>query len=398
MDIDFSQFGESIRIVNPQLSTDCLTVDEIAKQIQSDEKIRNFLREPTLLIINDAHRATPSYVVTEALLSIEENKITQLAIATGTHSPPSEEEIDKLVRGKAKKLPLLVHSAHEELEEYTYWGRTDRGTEVYLNKIIDNFDRILCINSVEPHYFAGYTGGVKSIIPGLASFKTVEKNHSWALDKGSAPGRTRGNQLYEDFWDAFNLLKSKEVMGIHLVLLRGEIVGMTKGELRVSQEEAISIADRMYTHFFDHKVDRIVSIVDPPLNRSFYQSQKGLENTRAVLKEGGKILLVSSCHEGIGNTAFFDTLERLGSKEEVIQNLSREKYNFGDHKARKLADLAKIASIYTTAELSENELKTLFLNKIAKSEVLDFVREGVENTEEVVVCFDAGMNVLALND
>ena len=397
MDIDLSQFGESIRIVNPQLSTDSLTVDEIAKQIQSDEKIRDFLREPTLLIINDAHRATPSSVVTEALLSIEENRITKLAIATGTHSPPSEVEIDKLVRGKAKKLPLLVHSAHEKLKEYTYWGKTDRGTEVYLNKIIDKFDRILCINSVEPHYFAGYTGGVKSIIPGLASFKTVEKNHSWALDKGSAPCRTSGNPLYEDFWDAFELLKSKKVMGIHLVLLRGGIVGLAKGELRKSQEEAIAIADKIYTHFFDHKVDRIISIIDPPLNRSFYQSQKGLENTRAVLKEGGKILLVSSCHEGIGNTAFFDTLERLGSKEEVIQSLSREKYNFGDHKARKLADLAKIASIYTTAELSRKELKTLFLNKIAESEIQDFIREGVENNEEVVVCFDAGMNVLALN-
>ncbi len=392
--IDLNNLDPSVRVVYPRKIENHLSPTQIADRITSDPEIRDFIAEPTLLIINDAHRATPSYLVTEPLLSMR-GRIDLLAIATGTHSPPSKEEIDELVRGKAKSLKLHIHSAHEPLEEYTYWGRTPRGTEVYISKIIDRYERILCVNSVEPHYFAGYTGGVKSIIPGLAALKTVENNHSWALDEGSAPCATEGNPLYMDFWDAFELI-DKQVMGVHLVLRGDEIIGMSIGDLRRSQREAIELADRVYTHIFNKPVDRLVALVEPPLDRSFYQSQKGLENTRGIIRKGGKVLLVAKCHEGIGNKAFFETLRKYGDRESVISNLSREKYRFGDHKARKLAELASTAELFTTAQMGEEEMQTLYLNR--ENDVMGFINEGVKNGENVVVCFDAGMNVLRLRD
>ncbi len=283
--------------------TDFLSLDRLAELLSASlisEKIKN----DTLVIINDAHRATPSYIILD-ILSKMDHRITDIIIATGTHNTPDEGELEDLIRGTDKKLAANVH-IHDCMAGMDYYGKTERQTEVKLNPIVNKFRHILVINSVEPHYFAGWTGGVKSLIPGLAAKSTVAKNHAWALHENSGPTLVDRNPLQLDLWEGFSFIEQKgiEVSAIQIINQGKNIINISCGGLRDAFKGAISIAEKIYVNKISEKYDVIVSFVQRPLNRSLYQAQKGIENTRQALKKGGTMVLVAECPEGIGNTTF----------------------------------------------------------------------------------------------
>ena len=110
------------------------------------EGLKEYLTEPTLVIVNDGHRSTPTRKILAQLLDLQGQKIELVAIACGSHKPPTTEELRKIL---PRNVPdVLVHSAHEPLESYLYLGETSRGTPIYVNQILQSFSQILCINSV----------------------------------------------------------------------------------------------------------------------------------------------------------------------------------------------------------------------------------------------------------
>ena len=141
----------------------------------------------TVVIVNDAKRPTPTAKVLDLIRpELEEVGELTFVIATGTHRPPTPEETAAILGG-AERIPrasVVVHDA-TSAEDMTYLGRTARGTEVRLNRLVVDAARIVTIGSVEPHYFAGFTGGRKTFLPGVAAFETVRQNHSHSLEPSS---------------------------------------------------------------------------------------------------------------------------------------------------------------------------------------------------------------------
>jgi nickel-dependent lactate racemase len=160
-----------------------------------------------LIVVNDETRPTPSGQVLESLwpeLSVFPLKII---VATGTHQSSSEEGCRRIFGSlwPAIKTRLFFHDCREE-RGMVYLGETSQGTRVMINQQIMMADRLLVIGSVEPHYFAGYTGGRKAIVPGLASYSTIVANHSLAMDLKAQPLRLAGNPVHEDLEEALRLL------------------------------------------------------------------------------------------------------------------------------------------------------------------------------------------------
>ncbi len=379
-------------VFKPNSPGEKLNSGELSKRIKESIIIQELKEKPTLLIINDHHRSTPTKVIADILLAQDDLRIEEVIIATGTHKSPKIDELRDLIDGQLSNLQLTIHDGHLPLEEYVFLGYTSRQTPIYINPIVIKYKQILAINSVEPHYFAGFTGGFKSIVPGLASITTVEKNHSWALDPNSLPTKVPGNPLQDDLWEIYEKLVDHHLLGIQLVSVGEDIYEIDIGELKEAYFNALNTSLSIFAHKADVEYDIIISIVNPPLDRSLYQAQKGLENVRGALKKGGTIILVARCTEGIGNDAFYTTLKKYDTVDGVIVSLNRENYRFGDHKAHKFATLAKYSKLFILSDLTVEETENVFAKKIS----LEEVNELLASTEDknVALVLDSGITVL----
>ncbi len=350
-----------------------------------------------LIIVNDHDRSTPSVRVVKLLR--EAGILTQPAtfiLATGTHAPTPRDVAQK-ISGAGPKDTLLVHNATDE-KQLIHVGKTSRGTEVIVNQILKNAKHVFTINGVEPHYFAGFTGGIKSLVPGLASKKTTTQNHSWALDPGARVMRTKGNPLHEDLWEAGNLAyPTDNVTTVQLVNNGSDILDVTVGKLRPAFEKAKEAATRVYGLGFKEKVDRIVSLVEQPLDHTLYQAQKAMENSKNVLRDGGTFVLVAACDQGIGTAEFFKRLQSLGTPDKVVKSISFKNYQFGDHKAFYWAELAKRVELLYTGDLPQDTIRAAFMRKVEVNELINVVKQWQSNGDRILLDEAGGYSAVYLN-
>ena len=253
-----------------------------------------------LVIVNDANRPTPT---AEIIASDEEffcRPDVGYIVATGAHRAPEGSEW-KQVFGRLYdrvKDRIIVHDARNE-NELVYLGRTSFGTDVRLNRVIDRYSRLLVIGSVEPHYFAGFTGGRKAFLPGIAGYKTITDNHRLALEPGSGLLELDGNPVHEDMAEAAAMLAGRDIFSIMTVLdQRQEVFSLHTGELDTAFNACVGDANYLLSVEVSGGADIIITYAVSPLNRDLYQAHKAIENVRDALRPGGIIILVSECADG----------------------------------------------------------------------------------------------------
>jgi len=319
------------------------------------DSLEEFLKggKDVVFIVNDGTRPTPTAKVLDALSKRMDLRSARYLIATGTHRAMTEEEYD-FVFGKHYnnlKDRILTHDANES--ECIHLGKSKNGTDMEVNKIAVDADRLVIITSVEPHYFAGYTGGRKSFLPGVASFKTIEQNHKLAMKQEAQSLVLDGNPVHEDMMDALEVVKGKEIFSIQMVLDRHQnIYKVAAGDLNKAFATAVDWALEVFSVPIPEKADVVISVAPYPMDVDLYQSQKALDNGKWALKEGGKIVMVSKCREGIGHPTFLKQLSSSKDPKKVLENLSME-YKLGYHKAAKMAEISVWADIWAVTDLDD---------------------------------------------
>ena len=265
---------------------------------------------------------------------------------------------------------------------------------VSVNKLLLEAEDIITINSVEPHYFAGFTGGIKSIIPGLASRKTIEKNHSLAIKPESGVIETDNNPLHGDLWEGGYLLKSlQKIQSIQIVNYNEQIIHMSVGTLQNAFNQAKIQSFKIYGTSLNKKVDHIISFVANPLNKTLYQAQKAMENTKNVLNDNGTFTLIAKCDRGIGNPLFFNRMKSLQTPDKIIESISYENYKFGDHKAYYWAELAKRTRLLYIGDISGNDASDAFMEKINFNQLLAKIEKWIEKKQTILIDEMGGMSV-----
>jgi nickel-dependent lactate racemase len=329
-----------------------------------------------LCIVNDADRSTP----TEAILRqvrLETGRLDfDFLVATGSHPPPSETDLEILFGDLFPEIRkrVYIHDARNP-KDHILAGTTSRGTPVLINKRIMEADRIIVTGSVEPHYFAGFTGGRKSFLPGTTAYESIEQNHRLALEPGVDVMALEGNPVHEDMAEAAGLFRSQSIFSIQAVLdAHDRIATIFAGSLDASFRDGVEAARDIFAVPVQNKADIIVAVAEPPLDKNLYQAHKAIENVRPVLKPDGILILVAACAGGIGNDGFARLLSASDSPDEVIRSI-RASYKLGHHKAARIADLVKTARIWAVTELSETTLQPLFIVK--KSDLQSAVDEAV---------------------
>ncbi|PNX54210.1 MAG: general glycosylation pathway protein [Thermoplasmata archaeon M9B2D] len=319
--------------------------------------------ERLLVIVNDATRPTPSSKVLEYLHPLlSSHPAVKFLVATGVHRAPTKEEYQYIFGRfyEPFKDRIYAHDARKE-SDMIYLGKSKNGTEMYINKMVTESRNVLVIGSVEPHYFAGYTGGRKSFLPGVASYKTIEMNHKLALSENACSLALKGNPVHEDMVDAMNVLKDINVFSIQTVLTGDhKIYAATSGDLLKSFEMAIQFATKVFCVPLQKKGNIVLTIAPYPMDIDLYQSQKALDNGKLALEEDGIIILISKCRMGIGEDAFLDLFCKAETPQGVLEILGDE-YKLGYHKAAKMAAIGVHAQMWTVTDLPDDIVKKAML-------------------------------------
>jgi nickel-dependent lactate racemase len=237
-------------------------------------------------------------------------------------------------------------------------GTTSRGTPVSFDRAVLEAGGIVTINSVEPHYFAGYTGGRKSFLPGVAGFGTIERNHSHACDPGAEALRLEGNPVSEDMYEAAAFLSSKPTFTVQTVMTPdGRLHSAYAGALEPAFRRAVEAASGLFSVRVRSRASIVIAAAPPPMDIDLYQSQKALENGRLALEGRGIIILVSECRDGIGDRGFYEMLAGFKPGESVSDYMGRN-YRLGNHKgARLLALREHAAEVFAVTSLGDEVLK-----------------------------------------
>ena len=345
-----------------------------------------------LVIVNDATRPTPTNKILRYLLPVlSSHPDVKFLIATGVHRAPTEEEY-RFIFGDTYEVFRRRTYAHDARKDgdMTYLGKSKNGTEMYINKLVPEYKNILVIGSVEPHYFAGYTGGRKSFLPGVASYKTIEMNHKLALSDDARSLALEGNPVNEDMVDAMNVLKDITVFSIQTILTGDhKIYAVTAGDLHKSFDAAIDYSNQIFCVPLKQKGNIVLTVAPYPMDIDLYQSQKALDNGKLALEDDGIIILVSKCRTGVGEDTFLDLLCKADSPEGVLEILGDE-YKLGYHKAAKMAQIGTKAQMWAVTDLDDEIVNKAMLKpyhdiQLAVDDAVELIKESGRQPRTVVM-------------
>jgi lactate racemase len=267
------------------------------------------------IVFSDISRATPYEILLPALLgelgAVPREQIT-LFNATGTHRLNTEEELQTILGPGIVGNYRIVQNDCEDDSSHRFAGTTSGGNDVYLlSEFLDCDVRILT-GFIEPHFFAGFSGGGKAVMPGLALLKTVQRNHSAAhMDHPEARwGVTGGNPLWEEVREAARMAKPTFLLNISLNRKK-EITAVFAGDFEAAHEAGCAYVK-------EHAMIPVTSAYDLvitgnsgyPLDLNMYQSVKGMSAASQIVKQGGTIIIAADCWDGIPDHGMYGRLLR----------------------------------------------------------------------------------------
>ena len=326
-------------------------------------------------------------------------------IATGTHNSNTEqnEKIIETIEEYFSKPNIHIHDCQED--EFVSAGQTSCGTVVEYNSVIDDADVFLVLSDVKFHYFAGYSNPVKNIVPGICSYKTAEGNHSLALDVNSAFGlhplhndvARRDNPLACDQLEAMKMVVGgRKVWAFVTISSHGEIGWANFDRMEEAAGCGFDEADKRNLRTVEPVDYLIVSPGGLPNDVDLYISQRALELTKAAVNDGGEVLFVSSCPEGVGSERtrenFYDIL--INPLDEILAAEQGE-YKLFSHKPYKFAQLiSRLKHLWIYSEISKEECVKMHLEPAGD---LQGVVDGwVSKNPDARILVVDGANKLAL--
>ena len=408
IDLPYGKDGTMTVEISDNLKTDFLEANDVeigdeGKNIENainspinSKSFTDFLSDAkkVLVIVNDATRPTPTKRVLDFIFQDLKQTDYNFIIATGAHRGPSEEEYIQIFGDYYAELKdrIIVHDARVD-EDMVYLGDSSNGTPMHVNKAGVEADKIIIISSVEPHYFAGYTGGRKSFLPGIAGYKTIEQNHKLALVPEAKALALDGNPVHEDMIDAIKTVK-QEIFSIMTVLDKHHQVYATCcGHINDSFHAAIDRANEVFAAPLEEKADIVVSVVKFPQDIDLYQAQKGIDNAKLALKEDGIMILVAKCRCGIGGKAFADLLGSSDTPQAALDTIEKG-YVLGYHKAAKMAEIGLWAQMWAVTDVAPEVISKLFIKPYSDIQTaLDQALEEKGKDASVLFLMDGGLTV-----
>lgn len=315
-----------------------------------------------VIITSDISRPLPSFDVVPAVLDelykggVPKENIT-IVFGLGSHRKQTPEEMKHLVGERAFNEVKCMDSTPEDCVDM---GTTPSGTPVDITRVVAEADFRIALGNVEFHYFAGYSGGNKALMPGVSTPAAIQANHRLMVSNDACAGKLEGNPIREDIEEAGKLCPIHFIVNAVLDEHK-HIVYAAAGDVIKAHRNACAYLDKMYRKPIPEKADIVlVSQGGAPKDANLYQTQKALDNSKHAVKDGGTIILIGACNEGLGSKKFEEWLVNANTSHELVERIGRD-FQLGGHKAAAVAMILEYAKIILISEMDDDFVRSIFM-------------------------------------
>ncbi len=355
-------------ILKPQKPTGTLSEHEILVQTLAQPfgtpQLGDIVKagEKVVIVTSDITRPMPTAkvlpVVIDALhqAGIPDHDIT-VVFGLGVHRQHTEQEHAALV---GEELYASIQCLDSDPDDVVHLGQTTRGTPVDLFRPVVEADRRICLGNIEYHYFAGFSGGMKAIMPGISTRGAIQANHSRMVEETAMTGKLEGNPVREDIDEVYKFLPVDYLLNVVLGEHK-DIINAFAGDVFQAHRAGCAYLDSLYKVEIDAPAD--IVIVTPggfPKDINLYQAQKALDNAKHAVKDGGIVILFAACQEGLGEEVFERWMLNAPNPQSMIRKI-QQNFQLGGHKAAAIAMVMEKAAVYLVSEFSPDFTRRLFM-------------------------------------
>jgi nickel-dependent lactate racemase len=315
------------------------------------------------IVIDDYTRPCPTKMILPPVLA--ELKTAgvfdldiRIIIATGTHTPPSSDAVKDLVGDKIFRNYMIlsndaVHGTHVNV------GRTKRGNDIEILKDYIDADFKILLGDIEYHYFAGYGGTRKSILPGISSKNTIHRNHSLLFEKHSCMGMLKENPINQEMNEAMHLAGCDFALSV-VQNSQHRIVGAWAGKPELVMDAGVKLVDTMYKKEIATAPDIVITAANGhPHDINLYQAMKAMHTACQIIKPHGVIILIAECPQQHGSQLYIDWMRNYKTSQEIQQAL-RKNFIIGAHKAFYHRVTIENHPVFFISEMNTSDVTELF--------------------------------------
>lgn len=321
--------------------------------------------QKVLMIISDITRPVGSEQFMPVLVDYLnaagiQDEDMQILVATGTHREATQEEIQRLLGPDIAARISVVSNRAGVSQDFVYLGTTTRGTPVKINRLAVEADHVILTGGISFHFLAGFSGGRKSIVPGIAAQETIQANHSLVLDAGDKVGQglMEGNPIAEDMREGTAMLNPSFLLNV-VLNNRGEPAGVFAGHWEEAHLAGCEFAYRCFGVRIKEKRPLVIAGAGGfPKDLNLYQGAKGLLNAMEAVEEGGTVIFAAECREGIGSEDYFALAAKDQSQQEK-EDILRRQFSIARYIGYLNSRWARKATIKLVSKLPEEQVKAM---------------------------------------
>jgi len=324
-------------------------------------------RKSAVIVVNDITRPTATYKLLPPLIQelknggMKEDQI-QLLVATGTHRDNTREELEAMLgKDVTQRFKVVNHHCQDD-KIMVDLGKTSGGIPVVINRLFWEAEVKITTATIAPHQGAGFSGGRKSVLPGIASLATLKQHHGFSMRSDKpAMGWVEGNKFHENALEAAKMAKTDFILNTVQNHLK-EITQVVAGDVEKAWLEGVKGSREIFEVRVPQPADIVVTTPGGfPKDIDLYQSQKSMASAELVVKEGGTVILLAECKDGVGARGFYEWMSAATCPQEVIDRFIREGYSIGASKAWLFSRcLKKSDLIVVSKHMDDRTLKEMF--------------------------------------
>ena len=339
-------------------------------------------KKKAVILVSDITRPCPSKKFLPFIINeLKKGGIDLITIifGLGIHRLHNFEEKVKLSGNYALNNAALIDSDQDRCKLI---GTTSRGTPVEIFQEALNADLLIATGNIEYHYFAGYSGGAKAVMPGICSKGSIQSNHSLMLDDNAIAGKFYGNPVREDIEEAGKMVGIDFIFNVILDNNK-KIVAAVSGKNSDAYLEGIKIYDSLYKKEINKKADIVMTSPGGyPKDINLYQAQKALDNVKEIVEDDGMIILVAECLEGFGENTFKEWMQDCADYG-LLSKKIKENFILGGHKAVAISKILSKNQIYLYSEFNKNCTNSIGFKKI--DDLHDFIDTQICRNKDIKI-------------
>jgi nickel-dependent lactate racemase len=375
---------------------------EVLHKLRCPTGVRSLVEEVTrtrsrrvAIIVNDVTRPTPYADVLPPLLGeirragVPDTHVT-LVVATGIHRGMTAEELRLTLGGDVCDRYEVANHDCDDQTRLVHLGRLSFGTELYVNRLVLEADFVLATGVISPHYFAGFSGGRKAILPGVSGRGSISHNHSLMTSKAATVCNLEGNPVH------IEMVEAARKVGVHFIVNTvtdglGKTAGVVAGDVESAWLEGVEMCSRFVVAPVAREVDVVIASAGGfPKDINVYQAQKAIDNAERATRRGGTIVLLAECPEGCGEQTFESWMMNAQSLDDIFSRFAAG-FELGGHKAYSLARVLRDKEVILVSSLDQAFVRKLFMTPARSlDQALEMVRSKHGSEYESVVMPCAG--------